>query len=526
MRRTVAALLALTALTCALPEPDGRCALTIELVEASGGRPVPGLVRLATADGTPVVPEGLLPRGQGLEANHAANRWYVLPGAATVRVPRAKLAIEAFQGLETEVTREEVDLTGKTSFRQSALLRRFSRAKDKGWWNANTHLHLQKISRAEALRYLSDVPRADGLDVLYVSYLERAEADREYVTNGLIEADLDALTRATGVVFGNGEEHRHNFEAFGQGYGHVMFLNIKKLILPVSIGPGIMKKGTDGIPLQRGIDEAKRDGATAIWCHNTFGLEDIPNWVGGHPHAQNIFDGAPEAHGNFKDTFYRYLNAGLRVPFSTGTDWFIYDFSRVYARTREVRNQRDWLAALEAGRTYITNGPLLEFEVEGLAPGETVRLAGAGRVKVQGRARGRVDFRRLELVRNGDVVATAASRADGGTFAATLSVELEIPGPAWVALRVPPPPVKGEPARDHPSSELGGALFAHTSPVYIEVGGRGVFQEEVVRGLLDEVRQSKEFIEKNALFADDHERGHVLAVYTAAIGTLEKMLAR
>ena len=55
--------------------------------------------------------------------------------------------------------------------------------------------------------------------------------------------------------------------------------NIKSLIQPVSIGPAIMKSGTDGIPLQRGIDAARRDGATVIWCHNKKGVEDLPNVV-------------------------------------------------------------------------------------------------------------------------------------------------------------------------------------------------------------------------------------------------------
>jgi hypothetical protein len=527
MRRTLAGILALASFTCSRPEPDDRCALTIELADAAHGHTVPGLVRAATEDGRPVPLEGLLSRGLGLAANHAAGRWAVLPGPATVRVPRAKLVIEAFRGIETEVARAEPDLTGRSEARARLLLRRFVPPHDKGWWSANTHLHLQKVSRDEALRYLSEVPRADGLDVLFVSYLERAEADREYVTNGLIEADLEALTRKTGVLFGNGEEHRHNFTAFGQGYGHVMFLNLKKLVLPVSIGPGIMKKGTDAPPLQKGIDEARSQGATAIWCHNTFGLEDIPNWVSGRPHAQNIFDGDPAAHGSFKDTFYRYLNAGLRVPFSTGTDWFIYDFSRVYARVPEgVRSARDWLAALEAGRTFITNGPLLEFEVEGAGPGETVRRDGPGRVRVRGRAQGRVDFRRLEIVRNGEVAAATESYPDGTTFSATLAAELLLEGPAWLALRVPPPPGKDEPARNHPVTELGGPLFAHTSPVYVEIAGRGVSDPGAVRGLLEEVRASKAFVEKNAHFADDHERGHVLSVYAAALATLEKLMPR
>ncbi len=511
-------------LTCAWIGVDGRCDLSIVLEEE--GRAVPGLIRFEDARGGAVAPGGLLSRGLGLEEKHPALRWSVLPGPSQARLAREKLVVQAFHGLETELSRAEIDLTDREQAELRIPLKRFANEREKGWTGANTHLHLKEISREESDRYLGEVPRADGLDALFVSYLERTDADRGYISNRYTEADLQALTGRTGVLFGNGEEHRHNFTGFGEGFGHVMFLNIRALIHPVSIGPGIMKKGTDGLPLQKGIDEARRDGATVLWCHNTFGLEDIPNWVTGRPHAQNIFDGDPATHGNYKDTFYRYLNAGLRVPFSTGTDWFIYDFSRVYAAVREPRGPRDWLGVLEAGRTFITNGPLLELDVAGETPGGTVRLEKAGRVRFKIRAAGRVDFGRIELIRNADVVAKAGSRAEEGHFTAAMEGELEIPGPCWIALRMPPPPTKEEPNEKHPVTELGGPLFAHTSAVQVEVAGNRVFDAEAVKGLLEEVRQSRATIEKIAVFADEHERGHVLGVYAVAIRVLEGLLKR
>jgi hypothetical protein len=417
-----------------------------------------------------------------------------------------------------------VDLTREQSGVIRVPLHRFYDAEGRGWHSANTHLHLQKISREEADRYLGEVPAADRLDALFVSYLERAEADRDYVSNRLTDADLRELSAKSGVLFGNGEEHRHNFTPFGEGYGHVMFLNLRRLIRPVSLGPGIMKEGTDGTPLQRGIDEARKQGATVLWCHNTFGLEDIPNWITGRPHAQNIFDGEPSTHGNYKDTFYRYLNAGLRVPFSTGTDWFIYDFSRVYARTPVLKGPRDWLESLEQGRTYITNGPLLEFSVNGLGPGDTLSLPSPATVRVTARAAGRVDFRSLELVQNGEIMKGVPSRHEEGHFAADLSMDLNLSEPGWLAIRTPPPPLREDPAVDFPRSELGGPIFSHSSPVYVRLEGRSIFQRPAAEGLLEDLRIAKNTIEKQAVFADEHERRHVLEVYSMAIGVLEKRL--
>jgi hypothetical protein len=517
-------LAALASSTCRAPHADGRFELSIELTQ--GGRPVPGLIRVRDARGRAIPLPPLLPRGLGLAAEHPSLEWYVLPRRTELRLPREPLSIEAFRGLETEISRVEL---GEGDWDRAFLeipLQVFLNAAGRGWRGANTHLHLKEISRAEADRYLRQVPAADGLDVLFVSYLERAEADKTYVSNRYTEEELEELGRASGVLFGNGEEHRHNFGGFEEGYGHVLFLDLRKLIRPVSIGRGIMKEGMDAPPLQKGIDEAKRQGATVVWAHNTFGLEDIPNWVGGRPHAQNIFDGDPEAHGTYRETFYRYLNAGLRVPFSTGTDWFIYDFSRAYAAVPTLSTPRDWLRALEAGRTFITNGPFLDFEVEGKTAGGVLSLAEPGTLRVKAGAFGRVDFRRLEVLRNGEVVAEAPSRRREGHFEASLDAPVRVDGPCWLALRIPPPPTKEEPAADVPRSELGGPLFAHTSAVYVEIGGRGVFQEKVARGLLEEMTQAKEKILKNGVFADEHQRDHVLSVYALAISALEKKLSK
>ena len=474
--------------------------LTIELVDADG-RPLPGLIRLEDAGGKPVALRGLLSRGDGLNPKAPIRRWWVLPKRTTLRLPAGTYTLEAFHGLETRL----VSRTVKTGRTLRVTLERFH---DPGPWRAgNTHLHLRRQEKIHAERYLREISAADGLDVVFVSHLERDGDDAGYVSNSLTRGDLERLSDGN-VLFGNGEEHRHNFAAYGEGYGHVMLLDLRKLVQPVSIGPGIMKKGTDGIPLRRGIETARADGAAIVWCHNSFGLEDIPNWFSGRVHAQNIFDGG--THGSYKDTFYRYLNAALRVPFSTGTDWFIYDFNRVYVPVAKLESPKDFLRELRAGRSFITNGPLLEFTVNGEPIGSVLREA---KGVARGRAAGRVDFRRLELVRNGEVVASVRTVPRDGYFEAVLEHAIE--GPCWMALRIPPP------GKEAPKNELGRALFAHTSPVY--VGGR-VMDPATVKGLLDEVRRARRTVEEKALFADDAERRAVLAVYDEGIAALEGML--
>src|SRR5205807_1741790 len=115
--------------------------------------------------------------------------------------------------------------------------------------------------------------------------------------------------------------------------------------------------------------------------------------------ALNVFDGSRG--GTYEERYYRYLNIGLRLPISTGTDWFLYDFSRVYARVEGELSVKSWLEALRAGRNVATNGPLLKLNVEGKPIGGVVKLDGPKTVRVEAEGVGRHAFEQLQLVHNG-----------------------------------------------------------------------------------------------------------------------------
>jgi hypothetical protein len=483
---------------------DKVCQLTVELQVDDKAEPAAGLLRVTN-----------LATGKAIAFADEIQRelnWLALPGRTTLVVPQGKLKIEAMHGIVTEQAAMEIDLAGKELSTLRIPLKRIYDPAARGLSAGNTHVHLMKLTFAEADRYLRVVPRADGLDLVFLSILRRIPDERDYISNTFTEGDLGRLSQG-GVLFGNGEEHRHNFGPGGEGFGHVMLLNILKRIEPVSIGPGIMKEGTDGIPLQRGIRTARADGAMVIWCHNRFGHEDLPNWVGGLIHAQNIHDGG--SHGSYEDTFYRYLNVGMKVPFSTGTDWFIYDFSRVYVPLAGELTAKNWLAALAAGKSYITNGVFLELDAGGKTIGDTLAAIAGQEIAVTGRAVGRGNFSRVELVHNGVVVHSVPAQALAGHFVADLKYRLRVNEPGWLALRI---------AQDAPANEFGKPLFGHTSPIYLEVAGRSIFRRDVAQAMLAEMAASRQFIKSNARFGDAAEEAAVLRVYDEGIVTLKQRI--
>lgn len=499
------------------------CMLTLEIVDSETGQSLPGLIKILRADGEPIELNGLISRGIGLRPYNPANYWFVLDKRVLVQVPQEKLQVYALSGLETEMFHQKLDLLGKKSAKLRIALHRFYNANKRGYYSGNTHLHLKQINRQLAENYLHKIPKADGLDLVFLSVLEREGETHTYVSNTFTKEDLKQLSKA-GTLFANGEEHRHNFTDFGEGFGHVMLLNIKTLIQPISFGRGIMKRGTDARTLRLAIDEAHRDSATVIWCHDRFGLEDIPNWISNRIDAQNIFDGAIA--GSYKHSFYRYLNIGFHVPFSTGTDWFIYDFSRAYVKLQVTLSVENWLEGMRAGRSFITNGPFLEFKVNDYQSGQTVKLEQPGQVEIFARGVGRLNFEKLELIQNGKIVHSITSRPENNHFVAETNTTLDIQSPGWLALRTPPPPFEDDPELKSPVplNELGKPLFAHTSPIYIEIGGKSIFDSSAAKGLIDELETCIKVIKNIALFKHDQEKNQVLNIYREAITILSQKI--
>lgn len=484
------------------------------LVDAGGG-PRAGIVRVFRSDSEqPLALTGLFDRLRGLERSAAVRGWYVLPaGGAEIVLPRAQLRIEALAGLETALARHDLDLRTDARRKVAVELTSVFVPERLGLAAGNTHLHLRNLSQEDCDEYLKQIPAADGLQVLFISYLERHKDDDHYVTNRYPVGELRQLAAAR-VLLGNGEEHRHNFDAFGEGYGHVMFLGIKDLVRPVSLGPGITGAGDDDRPLRPGIDAARRQGGTVIWCHNTLGFEDVASALAGRLDALNVFDGSRT--GTFADNYYRYLNIGLRVPISTGTDWFLYDFSRVYARVTGALTLRSWLEAVKAGHTVATNGPLLSLRVDGKEIGDTIELDRRRTLRVEAAALGRHDFGRVQLIHNGRIMGEQPAKKEGDRYAAQLEVALRGDAPGWLAVRI----------ESQTKNELGQPLFAHTSPVYLDMGGRRAFDINAAEALLRQVEEGRAAVHAKGRFSSREAEEKVLALYDEAARDLKQRMGK
>ena len=121
-----------------------------------------------------------------------------------------------------------------------------------------------------------------------------------------------------------------------------------------------------------------------------------------------------------------------------------------------------WTAAVRAGRTFVSAGPIVRLSVDGHGIGEVVRLSGPGTVEVQASAESVLPMASLQLVVNGEVVDAVAEPSPARRLA--LSATVRIDGDSWIAARCGGPMYfDAERHRD----VWGRGIFAHTSPIYV-----------------------------------------------------------
>jgi hypothetical protein len=168
--------------------------------------------------------------------------------------------------------------------------------------------------------------------------------------------------------------------------------------------------------------------------------------------------------------WYRLLNLGFRLPAAGGTDAMAnyaslrgpVGMNRVYASVpKGALNSETWLEALQHGRSFATNGPLLDFSLEDNPIGGTLQLEHARRVGFKARLRSIVPLDHAQIVCNGAVVRELPLGRERNS--ADVSGKIAVDSSGWCVLRA------FTAAAKYPV--LDNFVYATTSPVYVTVRG-------------------------------------------------------
>ena len=461
--------------------PVGRIRLTV--VDRISGRSVPARVSVTGSNGQSFAPDDAwryaddgFDRGE----RHFEYGYFHTAGSSLVTVPSGSFTVEVSRGPEYRVARSVMTVASNSTKRIRVVLERLVDMPAAGWYSGDLHVHMNyggtyrnTPTRLAAQARAEDVHVVENL----VVNKEGRIPDIDYFTGR-----PDPVSSATTLIV-------HDQEYHTSYWGHVGLLGLQRnIILPAYAGY-VNTAAASLYPTNAVIsDLARQQGAITGYVHPFDGYPDPRDSTRPLTHELPVDVALGkvdyyEALGFVDDyvatakVWYQLLNCGFRLPAGAGTDAMAnyaslrgpVGMNRVFVRSGGPLEHRRWLAALKAGRSFATNGPLLGFRLGGKGLGEEVSLPSGGRdLTARVTLHSIVPIDRLEIVRNGEVVAEIPLTGKRTTVATSLTIPVRESG--WYLLRA-----RGE-KPVYPVLDV--YPYATTSPIYVTVGGQPIRSRE------------------------------------------------
>jgi len=394
--------------------------------------------------------------------------WFYVSGETSLELPPGGYSIRCARGVEYEIEETTIEIT-EAEASVTLSPRRWTDEAARGWYSGENHIHANYGYGEWYQTPASIVELCEGED-LGVANLVVANSDG----NGVFDREfflgrLEPRSKPRTLVWWN-QEFRSTI------WGHMTLFHLKQVVEPVYTGfPGTTNPWD--IPTNAEIARRTRlQGGVASYTHptnNPLDFYDQPYSAKGLPvdAALGLIDVVDVMGYVYEPTvpfWHRLLNCGFRLPAAAGTDVFLNRINsapaghgRAYVRIEGEFSYEAWVEGLKAGRTFVTNGPMLDLSVEGRGPGAVIRLKGPGRVRVKGGFRSDDPVASFVVVKNGETAAEAALAEMA--LSGSIETEIEVERSGWIALRAAGPPNERSMMRP---------MGAHTSPVYVEIAGR------------------------------------------------------
>ena len=400
---------------------------------------------------------------------------FYVDGKYEAKVPAGSYELVATRGMEFRAFHSKVEVKENQTSSLTISLERYANMPSKGWYSGDSHIHLTRDVVADPVVWgmvaAEDVYVGNLLEMGNISgthfkqpkewgKASRFERDGHFIVSG----QEDPRTWFLGHTI------HHNLQTPLHAEAGEYFLYDK--IFKASHAQG----GVSGFAHmgwgQRGADPAQLDRGLAMLA--PYGLVDFIEVLQG---------------GRLVDNgWYRLLNLGMRITPAAGSDWPYTDFPgivRNYVKLDGPLNLDKWFESFRAGHVYVTNGPLLEFTINGQQMGEELHVKRGTKLNIATNARLNPDvdaLDRIELVALGDVM---QSESANGKDQVTLNTQIVADHSMWIAAR----------AWGSHQSQPGttqGSTIAHSAPIYVVVDDEPTWKVEALPGIIADARAQLE----------------------------------
>jgi len=429
------------------PEGAQRSArLELQILDSATLLPIPCRVHLMNGAG-----EAQKPAGLPFFRDH-----FVCEGSVDLSIAPGSYSYEIERGPEYEVARDEVTLATDQEFLVEVKLRRITNLPERGWFPGDLHVHrpvedIELLMRAEDL-YVAPVITWWNQKNLWLN--------RPLPADPLVQFDNRRFYHLTG-----GEDERNGgaFLYFNRNEPLAIQDAGKEWPSPIAF---LESKGSD-----TWIDIEKPfwwDVPVAL----AHGFGDSIGLANNHMCRGSMYE--TEAWGKPRDTdrlpppcgngfwsqeiYYHILNCGFRLPPSAGSASGVLPnpvgYNRVYVHVPGEFSHDKWWEGLRAGKSFVTNGPLLLVRANGELPGHVFTADGSIEIALTVELITRDPISAIEVTKNGAVDRTIAM--DEWKMSNSLgSIRFDESG--WFIVRT---------IADVPHT----FRFASTAPFYVETG--------------------------------------------------------
>ncbi len=466
----------------------------LSIVDRSGKR-LPCRVLVKAEDGTCFVPQAATTLQTGRDL------WFVSSGQTKVDVTSGRVLLRVERGLEFVRFKGWIDVT-ESGATKTVHLRRWVHMKERGYLTGENHLHIDS-------KQLAPMLAAEGLDFgTSLTWWRGPDARRPIPPGSGKSRRLTFAGHTTPTSIYDAELE------YAWGAAYIQNLPAP---LPLKAEPGrpnldylkhAVKRGAivhyqGGWSREVLLDALLGCVHTVNVCNNNFALHRFQP-RSRYSNLLNVegFPTYPDTDvGMLKmntATYYRLLNCGLRLAAGAGSATGVkaapVGYNRAYVRVAEDASIEEFYRAWKRGSNFVTNGPILQLSTaSNRRPGDTIKLSpSGGTIDVRLEVVSDQPLQTVQLVVNGEVIEAFDIK---GPKRVEVTRKVTVESGSWIVARCTArdgwltdkelTPYDGRGTRDPFGVARSRLRFAHSSPIYVTVGGRGpLVRRSVEEGLV------------------------------------------
>ncbi|MFZ1919970.1 MAG: CehA/McbA family metallohydrolase [Terriglobales bacterium] len=503
--------------------------LALKVVDAFG-KPIPARVFVTASDGRAYAPDDAW-----IYADDSFTRserpfeahYFDTTGESEITVPAGQLQVDVMRGFENHFEQRKLEVKAGETAQLNVKIVGFpiELTTLTDWVSGDVHVHMNYAGTyRNTPQHLIEQASAEDLAIVenLIVNKEQRIPDISYFS-----PKLDPASTNEHLLF-HGQEFHTSY------WGHFGLLNLKRNFLlpgyvayPNTAAAGLYPTNADVAdmahaqgalvgyvhPFDTFPDPAKDDSLTdELPADVALGKVDYIEVVGFSDHKSTA------------EVWYKLLNCGFRLPTAAGTDFMgnyaslrgPIGLNRVYAEVsatppNEPLKIEPWLAAIKAGHTFATNGPILHFSLGGQPIGAEVKLDKIAQkqgqeISFSAELFSIVPIDHLQIVCNGQVARELT--LDGDHTSAHVDGSLPIETSGWCVLRA------FSDKAEYPILDI--YPYATTSPIYVVGAGKPLHSPADAAYFVAWMDRLIAAVQSNTSWNTDAEKQSVLTMFKEA----------